>query len=172
MVCLLNFFIKGLDFVLEEREKVYVFLRGLVCGIIIVKKEKDILEVFEGEVLVEKDNNVFVFLNLNLFDNEIGYEVYDFFQLFVVKKLKLVDIDDWLEDVVCVGESLDVGSVVEYEIKRYLGCQIDVVDYNLIVLEWWKKNFLFFFRILILVKKFLVILVLFVLFERVFSFGG
>lgn len=42
MVCLLNFFIKGLDFVLEEREKVYVFLRGLVCGIIIVKKEKDI----------------------------------------------------------------------------------------------------------------------------------
>lgn len=39
-----------------------------------------------------------------------------------MKKLKLVDIDDWLEDVVCVGESLDVGSVVEYEIERYLGC--------------------------------------------------
>lgn len=69
------------------------------------------------------------------------------------RKIESADSDDWLEDVVCVEESLDVGSAAEHDIERYLGCQIEAVDHNLTVLEWWKKNSL----ISMLAKKFLVI---------------
>lgn len=172
MACLLNPFTKGLDFVSEEREKAHALLRGLVCGITIVKKEKDTPEAPEGEVSAEKDNNVPALPNLNLPDNETGHEVHDLSQPSAAKKLKSADTDDWLEDVVCVGESLDVGSAAEHEIERYLGCQIDAVDHNLTVLEWWKKNSLFFPRISILAKKFLAIPASSVSSERVFSLGG
>lgn len=175
MACLLNPFTKGLDFVPEEREKAHALLRGLVCGITIVKKEKDNPEASEGEVSAEKDNNVPplpVLPNLNLPDDETVHEIHDLSQPSAAKKLKSADTDDWLEDVVCVGESLDVENAAEHEIERYLGCQIEAVDHNLTVLEWWKKNSLFFPRISMLAKKFLVIPASSVSSERVFSLGG
>ena len=86
--------------------------------------------------------------------------------------MKSADTDDWLEDVVCTGESMDLGNASEHEIERYIGCQIEEIDHNLTVLEWWKKNSAFFPRLSVLAKKFLAIHASSVSSERVFSLGG
>lgn len=69
----------------------------MVCGITIVKKEKDTPEAPEGEVSAEKDNNVPplpALPNLNLADDDTGHEVHDLSQPSAAKKLKSADY--WL----------------------------------------------------------------------------
>ena len=167
MACLLNPFTKGLDFVSEERERAHALLRGLVSGVTLVKMEAPddggnkpdvaplpLLPQFPGEE--EDENN----------------SVEDLSQPTAAKKMKSADTDDWLEDVVCTGESMDLGNASEHEIERYIGCQIEEIDHNLTVLEWWKKNSAFFPRLSVLAKKFLAIPASSVSSERVFSLGG
>lgn len=62
--------------------------------------------------------------------------------------------------------------VVEMELNRYFGCKFIEVDYNLMLLEWWKKNESYFFCLLQVVKIYLVVLVFLVFFERIFSIVG
>ncbi|XP_062577042.1 E3 SUMO-protein ligase ZBED1-like [Saccostrea cucullata] len=174
LACLLNPFTKGLDFAPEERERAHSLLRGFVCGITLVKKEK------EAPTGAEKDTDFPPLPALPNLPDENTEEntasesnrVEDLYQPSTAKKMKSVDTDDWLEDVVCTGESKDVENVAEKELERYIGCQVEIEDHNLTILEWWKKNAVFFPRLSILAKKFLAIPASSVSSERVFSLGG
>lgn len=56
---------------------------------------------------------------------------------------------------------------MEQEVGRCIG--VFQCDIDLIIFQWWKKNEIYYFRLSVFVKKYLVILVLFGLVERVFS---
>ena len=87
------------------------------------------------------------------------------------KKPRVSDIDDWLQDIVCMGESQQPrGDIIKQEVNRYLAAA--QTDTNLTILEWWKKNAVFYPRLSILAKKYLCIPASSVSSERVFSRGS
>ena len=89
------------------------------------------------------------------------------------KKLKSADTDDWLMDIVCIGETKQtMRNVVEQEVARYLGSVVKAGDERLTVLEWWRENECFYPRISELAKKYLACQASSVSSERVFSLPG
>lgn len=89
------------------------------------------------------------------------------------KKTKSADTDDWLSDVMCVGESRVANSdLVNDEIHRYLGVILKDNDVGVTVLDRWKKNELFFPRLASLAKRVLCVQGSSVPSERVFSLTG
>lgn len=89
------------------------------------------------------------------------------------KKMKSVDTDDWLEDIVCTGESeANPSTAIELEIDRYLGSKIIEKDLNLTLLQWWKMYEHFYPRINRIAKKYLCLPASSVSSERVFSLCG
>ena len=89
------------------------------------------------------------------------------------KKIKSADTDDWLMDIVCVGETKqNIENLVEQEIARYLGSNVKAGDECLTVLQWWKANECFYPRISRLAKKYLACQASSVSSERVFSLAG
>lgn len=53
---------------------------------------------------------------------------------------KSVDTDDRLADIICTGETkMNNSAAAEMELNRYFGCKLTEADYNLTLLEWWKK---------------------------------
>ena len=82
-------------------------------------------------------------------------------------------MDDWLQDVICVGETVEpTVDLIKHEVSRYLGSGISIKDKDLSILEWWKKNELFFPRLSILAKKYLCIPASSTPSERIFSLCG
>lgn len=90
-----------------------------------------------------------------------------------VKKMKSADTEDWLSDIVCVGESQNnEDDVVQAEVERYLGSGMKKGDENCTVLQWWKKNEMFYPRVALLAKRILCVQASSVPSERVFSLAG
>jgi hypothetical protein len=57
------------------------------------------------------------------------------------KRLKSADTEEWLEDVVCTGQTvINPESAAENEVQRYLGAKIAEGDQGLSALEWWEKK--------------------------------
>ena len=102
------------------------------------------------------------------------------------KKIKIekptVHMDDWLQDVICTGEeTIESVDMIKQEIARYLGSAISVEaistdktnDKNkCVILEWWKKNEIFYPRLSILARKYLCIPASSIPSERIFSLCG
>ena len=96
------------------------------------------------------------------------------------KKVKVDEnqnMDDWLSDVVCVGESFEAeADTIKMEISRYLGSRTDelnpVTKKKFTILEWWKKNEIFYPRLSILAKKYLCVPASSIPSERIFSLCG
>ena len=88
-------------------------------------------------------------------------------------QLKSADTDDWLGDVMCVGESqAEPEDLLQNEIDRYLNLQMKTVENPVTVLEWWRANKLYFPRLSVLAKRVLCIQASSVPSERVFSLAG
>lgn len=92
------------------------------------------------------------------------------------KKQKFADCDEWLEDIVCTGETkVDLEDTISKEIDRYLSSSVNIIsdcDKSFTTLEWWKENELFFPRIAVLAKHYLAVQASSVPSERVFSLAG
>lgn len=87
------------------------------------------------------------------------------------KKLNLGDCDEFLQDIVCVGEYVKpLTDVIEQEVGRYIGAS--QCDTDLTILQWWKKNEIYYPRLSVLAKKYLTIPASSVPAERVFSLAG
>ena len=87
------------------------------------------------------------------------------------KKAQSADTDDWLQDIMCIGESVTSSQhVVANEVSRYL--HSTPMDQELMLLLWWKKNQQFFPHLSILARKYLAIPASSVPSERVFSLAG
>ena len=83
------------------------------------------------------------------------------------------NMDDWLSEVVFGGacsESAD--NIIKQEVSRYLGSAISVEETSLSILEWWKKNELFYCRLSVLAKKYLCIPASPIPSVRIFSLCG
>lgn len=90
-----------------------------------------------------------------------------------IKKLKSADTEDWLSDIVCIGESKPNQEItIENEFQRYLGCKILEKDKNLTVLEWWRSHEQFYPLIKNIARKYLSVPASSVSIERVFSLCG
>ena len=49
-------------------------------------------------------------------------------------------MDGWLQDVICVGETVEpTVDLIKHEVSRYLGSAISMKNKDLSILEWWKK---------------------------------
>jgi len=80
-------------------------------------------------------------------------------------------MDDWLKDIMCMGESVTSSQhVVANEVSQYL--HSTPMDPELTLLLWWKKNQQFFPHLSILARKYLAIPASSVPSERVFSLAG
>ena len=89
------------------------------------------------------------------------------------KKIRAADTEDWLEDVMCTGEStLNTQDIVEHEVSNYLGASMRDEDANGTLLQWWEKNCFNYPRLAVMAKKFLCCQASSVPSERVFSFTG
>ena len=89
------------------------------------------------------------------------------------KTLKSVDIDDWLENIVCTGETKsNHAKAIDIEIERCLASKVLEKDHTLTILEWWKTYEHFYPRIHKLAKKYLSLPGSSVSSERVFSLCG
>lgn len=87
--------------------------------------------------------------------------------------MKSADTEDWLSDIVCIGESQNnEDDVVQAEVERYLGSGMKKGDENCTVLQWWKKNEMFYPRVALLAKRILCVQASSVPSERVFSLAG
>ena len=89
------------------------------------------------------------------------------------KNFKSADTDNWLMDIVCVGETKqNVENLVVQKIARYLGSNVKAEDECLTVLQWWKANECFYPRISRLAKKYLACQASSISSERVFSLAS
>lgn len=87
------------------------------------------------------------------------------------KKINLGDCDEFLQDIVCVGEYVKpLRDVIEQEVGRNIGAS--QCDTDLTIRQWWKKNNIYYPRLSDLAKKYLGIPVPSVPAERVFSLAG
>ncbi|KAK3108517.1 hypothetical protein FSP39_009667 [Pinctada imbricata] len=87
-------------------------------------------------------------------------------------KRKLADMEDWLDDVICVGESrLDTTNVIDLEVANYFSTVTDTNE-NQTLLQWWMQNESVYPHVSILAKKYLAIPASSVPSERVFSLAG
>ena len=195
MACVLNPFTKSLDFLsVNERLEGHQLLLKAALGL----ESKPVLKVKEEPGIVGPQNGSLPPLPVvpDLLKNDtISSEVQrpdlptlpsldplpsqkseeDVKVLYVresePKKPKLHDMDEWLQDVICIGESSKpVSDVIEQEVARYLGAS--QTDTDLTILQWWKKNGPFYPRLSCLAKKFLAIPASSVSSERVFSLAG
>lgn len=81
------------------------------------------------------------------------------------------DMDDWLQDVVCIGHSKKTAEeVIHLEVSRYFGAAQN--DQQLTILEWWKKHEIFYPRLSVLARKYLAVPASSVSSERIFSLAG
>lgn len=166
--CIMNPFTKDLSFVqdVQIREDALTFLReeleveNLVSVNMKTEKEDD-LTVEESQLPrseLEQDNEA---------------HVQDDVKEPVAKRVKSADTEDWLEDIVCTGETIpNQEMAAESEIQRYFGSKNLEKDHNLTVLEWWKENEQFYPRLYPIAKKYLAVPASSVSSERVFSLCG
>lgn len=63
-------------------------------------------------------------------------------------------------------------AAAEMELNRYFGCKLTEADYNLTLLEWYKKNESYFPRLSQVAKIFLAVPASSVPSERIFSTAG
>ena len=170
--CIMNPFTKNLDFVPDQRESAYSYLREEVFSNFMevdIKKEKCNDERTCAKDCEPESPNVETELT------EEGKRKIASPQIIgqPCKKIKSADTEEWLDDVVCTGQSvINQGSAAEIELQRYLGIKIAEGDQVLSVLEWWKKHECFFPRISKIAKKYLSIPGSSVSSERVFSLCG
>ena len=154
--CIMNPFTKDLNFAPELRDQAYKYLKEVIYEHfnlmnVVIKKEKDVTEVEE----VQKEDNI------------------DSQEEPAPKKLKSVDTDDWLEDIVCTGETKsNPAKAIDIEIERYLASKVLEKDHTLTILEWWKTYEHFYPRIHNIAKKYLSLPGSSVSSERVFSLCG
>lgn len=86
---------------------------------------------------------------------------------------KSVDTDNRLADIICTGETkMNNSAAAEMELNRYFGCKLTEADYNLTLLEWWKKNESYFPRLSQVANIFLAVPASSVPSERIFSTAG
>jgi hypothetical protein len=175
MGCLMNPFTKDLHFAPELREQAYQFLREVqsVCktGTVIKIKKEDNKDdpVAEDPPLPnmpgpEPEKQAVTEMDLS---NDAETDEPE------LKKLKSADTEDWLSDIVCIGETQpNPEMAIENEIQKYLGCRILGKDQNLTVLEWWKLYEQFYPRLRNIAMKYLSIPASSVSSERVFSLCG
>lgn len=179
MACMLNPFTKDLDFLpTEERLDAHQLLLRIALNSdekaakkIKIKKEKGIddndneLNEMQREPELPKPE-------LPRMITEVESEdVEEVDGPSKAKKLNLGDCDEFLQDIVCVGESVKpLRDVIEQEVGRYIGAS--QCDTDLTILQWWKKNEMYYPRLSVLVKKYLAIPASSVPAERVFSLAG
>lgn len=81
------------------------------------------------------------------------------------------DMDDWLQDVVCTGHTKkSTSEIIHLEVSRYFGAAQS--HQELTILQWWKKNGIFYPRLSILARKYLAVPASSVPSERIFSLAG
>ncbi|KAK3089656.1 hypothetical protein FSP39_005404 [Pinctada imbricata] len=81
-----------------------------------------------------------------------------------------MDTEDFLSDVMCVGESkVSNNDMLKEEISRYINVEMEG---NFTVLQWWKQNELYFPRLSRVARRFLCVQASSVPSERVFSVAG
>ena len=164
LACVLSPYMKDFGFMPDKRGEAHELVRRLALGlndIVVIKKEKT--EDKHSDI----DNPplpVLPALPENLAEAKLNVEAEPESGPHVVpeaaeppaKKIKSADFDDWLMDIVCVGETKqNIENVVEQEVTRYLGSNVKAGDESLTVLQWWKANECFYSRISRLVKKYL-----------------
>jgi hypothetical protein len=92
-------------------------------------------------------------------------------------KRKLRDMEDWLDDVIFVKEvtnreNKEPETQSKKEVENYLNCQLSFENESETILEWWRRNELYFPRLARVAKKLLAIPASSVSSERVFSLAG
>ncbi|XP_046560924.1 zinc finger BED domain-containing protein 4-like [Haliotis rubra] len=169
MACVLNPFAKDLEFLsAEDRAFAHDLLLKQAGGVNIasinmIKKEpgtEDVLPHLTNLGIHDEDGKV------------ISVEEDISLTLSPAKRIcPAADMDEWLEDVLCTGETVKPREdVVFQEVARYLGSAH--TDRQLTLLDWWKKNAQYFPRISGLARKYLAIPASSVPSERVFSLAG
>ncbi|KAK3108755.1 hypothetical protein FSP39_014880 [Pinctada imbricata] len=161
--CILNPFTKDISFAIEQREEALKILREGIHGTqVIIKKEKET----EDAPMSDEVPTLPQMPDISMESDDAEPEVKKM-------KIKSIDTDTFLEDVVCVGETKrDDEDVAEIEIQRYIGSKILEKDHSLTVLQWWKEHEPFYSRISQIAKKILSVPASSVSSERVFSLCG
>lgn len=172
MGCLMNPFTKDLNFVPELREQAHSYLREelqICCkdGIKIKMEPEDNRNRTDAEPPLPTIPEQAELEPKPTAEGETEPEEPQ------IKKLKSADTEDWLSDIVCIGESKPNQEItIENEFQRYLGCKILEKDKNLTVLEWWRSHEQFYPLIKNIARKYLSVPASSVSSERVFSLCG
>ena len=149
MACVLNPFTKGLEFLSpSEKELANKLLlenaQNVSLGEFIVKKEPE--GDSQSTVTQQNEPPLPVFTDSDQSDAipiEQSNDVNEPSEPTPPKKARPADMDDWLQDIMCTGESVKSGQhVVANEVSRYL--HSTPMDQELTLLLWWKKNQQFF----------------------------
>lgn len=137
-----------------------------------VEKETDTSKPDEETVPIPQEENEPRLPSLPTLVVEDSVEEIDYSQPSKIQK-KSVDTDDRLADIICTGETkMNNSAAAEMELNRYFGCKLTEADYNLTLLEWWKKNESYFPRLSQVAKFFLAVPASSVPSERIFSTAG
>ena len=168
----LNPFAKDLTFLSQkDRETAHKLLRDILMPLnVTLKVENEVDQPQEENPQPQEDNPPKLPFLPTLEDSDSVEEID---ACPPSKKKKSVDTDDWLADIICTGVTkVDNSAAAEMELNRYFGCRITESDYNLTLLEWWKKNESYFPRLSQVAKKYLAVPASSVPSERVFSTAG
>jgi len=133
LVCIMNPFTKVLNFSPKLRDQAYKYLKEVMYEHfnlmnVVIKKEKYVAEVpnlpavnLEPEIEEPVLDDIDVKRENNIDSQEEP----------APKKLKSVDIDDWLEDIVCTGETKsNPAKAIDIEIERYLASKVFEKDHT------------------------------------------
>ncbi|XP_053403224.1 E3 SUMO-protein ligase ZBED1-like [Mercenaria mercenaria] len=175
--CILSPFTKGFEFMPDQKTKAESLLRNYVLvedppPAVKVKQEKDVTSNELKPPLPSLPTLPEVPIEIpvvSLVELEKSTSV----EAPLPKKFKSADTEDWLSDIVCIGETkMSREDVLDAELSRYFGSSLKEADAKCTVLEWWKRNEIFFPCIAAVARKILCVQASSVSIERVFSLAG